>query len=296
MSATKAEKSAREAQSNPFANRAPEIVTITPELASDWLARNSSNRPLREYHVNKIARQIENDEWVFNGETIKFNTKGELIDGQHRLAACIMAMKPIQSIVIYNAPDNAFETIDIGKRRSISDALEQRGEVNTLILSSVLSLLWKYERGKLSAKGSGWYGSENTPTTHESLTTLEKHPGVRESIREVGRGRSKVLSAVAPLAACHYILTHILHDGADAEDAAEFFRQLNLGVGLEEDSPVWRLRERLIANRTARQRLSSPEIMAITFKAWNAWRDGRSVRQLAWRGRGDVRETFPIPE
>lgn len=296
MSSTKVEKAAREAAKNPFAGRQPEIVEVTPEMASDWLSRNTSNRPLREYHANKLARQISNGEWVFNGETIKFNTKGELIDGQHRLAACIIANKPIRTLVIYDAPDNAYETIDGGKRRNVMDALEQRGEVNTAILGSTISLIWKYEAGKLGSKGSGWWGGENSPTVREAMHTLDNHPLIREAIREVSRGKSKIFSAIPPLAASFYILSTILHDGKDADDAREFFRLLNQGIGLEDEHPIWRLRERLIANRTNRVRMSSPEVMAIVFKAWNAWRAGREVRQLSWRGRGDSRESFPLPE
>jgi hypothetical protein len=273
-----------------------QLMTVTPAMAGDWLMKNIINRPLREHHVNRLARQMRHDEFVLNGETIKFDSKGRLLDGQHRLSACIVADKPFQTLVAYNCPPDAFETIDRGKTRSAADALALVGEVNVNVLGSAISYLWKYEHGRITSQGAGWKSGENYPTIHETLETLRKHPNIRESVRKFSGKSGHILGAVTALSVTHYVLTNILHDGKDAEDAERFFEQLATGIDLEDTSPIYRLREKLLMNRTARFKLPTYEIVAIIFKTWNYWRTGRDVRAIYWRASGKTAEPFPIPE
>lgn len=62
---------------------------ITPETAKSWLLKNVHNRPLRDGLVTTYATDMANEQWQSNGESIKFSSEGELLDGQHRLAAVI---------------------------------------------------------------------------------------------------------------------------------------------------------------------------------------------------------------
>src|SRR4051812_39659069 len=96
----------------------PEVVLIAPKLASEWLRTMVANRPLSQIKAVEYGLAMERGDWVLNGETIKFNDKGNLIDGQHRLQACVLAGKPFQTYVVRGiADDRAFATIDTGKLR-----------------------------------------------------------------------------------------------------------------------------------------------------------------------------------
>lgn len=262
-----------------------EVVTVTPEMAGDWMARNIVNRPLRIPQVNKYVGMIERGEWVLNGETVKFDVKGNLVDGQHRLTAILELGASLPMLVVFGCGEKVFATLDQGKRRTVADMLALRNEAATSDLSSCLSWLWKYETDNLrNGRQSGW------PTATQALDVLERNPHIRESIRFVMTGKLRHLAGRQALAVAHYILNKI-----DEGDTESFFEQLASGTNLAEDEPIYRLRERLMADRVAKNKMPQHERIAIIFKAWNAWRVGRPVRNLSWRGRGEGSEAFPIP-
>lgn len=255
-----------------------DIMEITPELAGDWLALNTNNRPLRDHHVRHLARLMEEGEWALNGETIKFNSRGELQDGQHRLAAIIVSDVTIKSVVVHHAPVNAFETIDQGKRRSFADALALQGEVNCMALAGVTSMHWRYEHRDFS--------SRSTISIHALLAHLQKHPGLREATRASAKLHNVgIHQSVAGTAM--YLFTSL-----SDEDATTFFDSLATGLNLERTDPVYQLRERALANRNARLKMAGHELLALTIKAWNYWRLGRSVQILIWK----ARQGEPFPE
>lgn len=98
------------------------IETITPAKAKEYLSHNMVNRLLNKARVDAYARTMKSGNWQLNGEAIRFNKNGELIDGQHRLNAIIKAGIPV-SIVIMTDIDNAVSIYDRGRNRSVSDAL-----------------------------------------------------------------------------------------------------------------------------------------------------------------------------
>ena len=60
------------------------LETITPAKAQKWLDKRADNRPMSEAYAKTLASAMTADEWEVNGETLKFNTNDDLIDGQHR--------------------------------------------------------------------------------------------------------------------------------------------------------------------------------------------------------------------
>lgn len=88
-------------------------MNITPQIAEEFLKKNiENNRPLNVKRVAMLAEAMQNGEFYPNGNTIKFDTAGRLIDGQHRLSACVMAGVPFESIVVYDVDEKAFSVID----------------------------------------------------------------------------------------------------------------------------------------------------------------------------------------
>ena len=62
-----------------------EVITLTPEMATELLELNKHNRPLSDGHVRRIAAQIQEGKWKFNGDTIKIAVDHSVLDGQHRV-------------------------------------------------------------------------------------------------------------------------------------------------------------------------------------------------------------------
>lgn len=93
--------------------------SITPKKAAEWLKRNVANRPLSQRTVTNYATAMADRAWKLNGDSIRFNGSGDLIDGQHRLTGCVKAGVPFDSYVIRGLDHDAFDTIDQGRRRTI---------------------------------------------------------------------------------------------------------------------------------------------------------------------------------
>jgi hypothetical protein len=83
----------------PAANGLPRRMRmmVTPELAKQWLEANTHNRPLSEELVIAYMVDMLDGRWQYNGDAIRFDHTGRLIDGQHRLHACIEAGVPFET-------------------------------------------------------------------------------------------------------------------------------------------------------------------------------------------------------
>lgn len=82
-----------------------DVETITPKMAEEYLKHNKINRTLKDKRVTSYANDMKDGAWQLNGEAIRFNKSGDLIDGQHRLNAIIRANKPIQTVVMRGIND-----------------------------------------------------------------------------------------------------------------------------------------------------------------------------------------------
>lgn len=106
---------------------------ITPEEA-EVIISNSRNlfnslngnkqRRLRPKTVDCYVEAMKNGRWELNGETIKFDKEGRLMDGYHRVKAVIKAGVPIEFLVVEGIDNDAMSTIDIGLKRSLENALQ----------------------------------------------------------------------------------------------------------------------------------------------------------------------------
>ena len=113
------------------------VELITPAIAKKMLEKNTNNRPIRWLHVQKLAEEILADEWQTTHQGIAFNNAGFLIDGQHRLNAIVQAGKAVTMSVTRGCDVRAFDVLDRGVNRSISDIMgihQRMVEVMTMAL------------------------------------------------------------------------------------------------------------------------------------------------------------------
>lgn len=255
-------------------------VIITPQLALDMLQKNTNNRPLNALHVKKLAEEMSSDRWKFNGTTISMNGE-RLIDGQHRLHACIQANRPFETLLVEGLASDVFDTIDTGRKRQASDVLAIKGEKNARSLASALVFVHQYMTGTITAN------PKYTNTKIEEL--LEKYQGIRDSVDFERKYTMKGIIPPAVFVGCHYLFSQ-----KDKTLADLFCDALIKGSNLQEGSPVYLLRERLIENTLSKAKLNRPTIAALTIKAWNHTRKGDSIRYLRWRTNGPNAESFPL--
>lgn len=113
------------------------ILEITPAAASEILRHhNKDNRAMRAHNIARIVGGIERSQWFLTGDTIKFSSKGQLLDGQNRLCAAIIANKSIKTHVVFGIPPEAFRVLDQGARRTAADVLHVAGYKNTITLAA----------------------------------------------------------------------------------------------------------------------------------------------------------------
>jgi hypothetical protein len=256
-----------------------ELKTITPEWASKTLAeKNAGNRSMNRIHVESLAKEMKRGKWKINGDTICLNGT-RLIDGQHRLAAVVLSGITIQTFVIDGLSSDVFDTKDVGKRRSAGDTLGVRGEQNACRLAAALVFIDKYMTGRSD--------KSVTYSNTEMEELLDKYPDARDSIQT--STSTKGLISPSVLDSCHYLFSR-----KDADLADEFVKKVLRGTGLEEGSPWYVLRERLVGNSLSKAKLSRPYLMALCIKAWNHARGGTRVRFLRWRDKGEAVEQFPV--
>lgn len=102
-----------------------EILTmeVSPKMAAELLERNASNRPLRPSHVSTLAGIMAKGQFQTTHQGIALNKEGEVIDGQHRLAAIIKSGVTVTMPVAFgvDASDYRALMIDVGLNRTTSD-------------------------------------------------------------------------------------------------------------------------------------------------------------------------------
>ncbi len=263
------------------------VWTITPDLAGDWLVRAGANRALTTRTVNLYAAAMAAGEWQVTGETIKFDTHGTLVDGQHRLAAIVQSDVTIQSLVAFDVDVAAFDVMDSGRQRSGADVLEIHGYGNAKRMAAAVRLIIVYQRSGSFNRGGGDAKVRLLPSKPEVLRFVQDNPRIIEVARIAGYIR---FGATAPalLVALYYLFEQV-----DDQDCVVFFEKLSTGASLASTDPIFQLRKRLLDNAGATSKMQLPMLGALCIKAWNAWRAGDSIKQLSYRPGGATAEPYP---
>lgn len=259
-------------------------MEITPAKATEMLKRNTNNRPFTPHTADGYARQINNNTWPDTGATIVFSQTGRLLDGQHRLYACIQTGKTIKFDIKFGIDDSAFAFIDAGKKRSSGDIFAINGVKNARLMSAATSRLINLQEdwpggARHDKQGYRYTSAEIYERFTEYLDLpLSTRPGML--FKREGDFLEGALAV-----ALHYICAKKCRRDADV-----FFKMFADGIGLKSKrDPVARLRVRLIKNKTADEHFGMRKKSALTLKAWNAFRAGQTIGNLKF----DDTEAFP---
>lgn len=265
--------------------RAPEKVTVTPQLAASWLERNQINRPLSQPHVTRIAAQIKAGRWRYNGETIKLSPSGDVLDGQHRLWAIIEANMPVEILVVFDVERDAFATIDtLSKPRSGGDVIALAGAPRyRSAIASALQWLERWQRGTLL----DFKAPANRIENSDIEESFRANPAIVGAVEQSMRLRS--LANPSLIAFIYYAICN------RAPALAErMLATLADPAGIGIDDPFYRLRAYFTAEH---HRKKDPlTTIALAFKAANAAQRGAALKSLSWRSQGANPEAFPALE
>lgn len=262
---------------------------ITVKMAKEFLdSRRENQRNISPRHTMEIVDAILMGRWRYNGESIKFDIDGCMVDGQHRCVAAIKAGKSFISDIVYGLPVDAYYTIDYKhKQRSMGDILKVEGEQNTCRLASALAWHIAYNANAITSSGKK---ARVSPDAMQISAELKHHPKMRDSSFYVSKCRH--LMGSAPLAFLHYLFSQ-----KDSEMADMFLDQLATGENLSKTNPALYIRKILLEDKIKNKaKLPIGEKVAYIIKGWNLLRnrkDASSVNSIKWKSTGEHPEPFP---
>ncbi|WP_372923069.1 hypothetical protein, partial [Roseovarius sp.] len=220
-------KTARDLQraaAEPADNVYAKVTTVTPEDAQGFLDRfNKENRKIQDTHVRTIARDIEAGNWAFNAQPICFTANPfaddaayptvRLLNGQHRLEACVRADTPIQVPIAVGIDARAFATYDTQAKKSVKTG-NAKG-VDERVLNSAGIIQWRIDTGLR-------FNDRARPSSTELIETVERHTGMAQHISLARR--------LKPFGSAGILTFFIYHIRTDKPALAEdFLHQLETG-------------------------------------------------------------------
>jgi len=263
-----------------------EIATITAEKATELLAANTGNRKVSESNVAAIKASLLRGEWQVNGEAIKIAEDGKILDGQHRLLACVETGIAFRTLIVYNVPAEAQPTMDTGKARTLADVLALAGYPNASALAATTLAVLRAETYSLKAAIQA--GSKYPITRNQGLERVNAEPVLQE-VAMYGKKFARLGLAGRIASLMFYTLSKI-----DAEDAQHFFEKLRTGDSLERGNPILTLRNQLLmVKENKRGATNQTYLTALVIKAWNKFRRGEQCLQLKFVVGGANPDKFP---
>lgn len=240
----------------------PSVATeeIAPTDAHKYLAHNAGNRKIVQSHIDMITRDINEGNWRFNGTPVCFAHTGRLMNGQHRLYACIEAGQPIECTVVRGLAEEAFHTYDVQvRRRSFLGPQSGTGEASDeRVLTAAAKLVWKEERG-----GADTYALK--PSTSNILDVLKRHPKLAGCVLYGRR-----VSHLGQASLMTYIAYHVL-SSAHKKLAEEFLEKLETGADISSGSPLLKLRNKLLSIRGSATVTHRTDVLRELLAGWESF-------------------------
>jgi hypothetical protein len=272
-----------------FASWVP--IAVNAAVARVLLQYNSVNRKLSPAKVVQLAEAILRGAWMFNGKSsILPCSNQDILDMQHTLHAIIRAdqlakeqqieIAPMLVIPIIGLDPAAFASIDGVRPRGTRDTLFVAEKVGQISLrdvpdnecSTALRVMLQYVNMVQNIKpGDPLYldGLRTAVPNYRAAEMMGYFPQLTESLafcNEIAafHARPPVIS-IAIGGVLHAIISEVQSPTA----ANNFVRSLITGANLEENSPIYKLREQLLGDRNRKVRAEAIEKLATCIRAWN---------------------------
>lgn len=118
-------------------------VKITPEMAKMFLKTSQGNRGIRaKTKLMAYRKDMERGAWLYNGDAIRFTYEGVLVDGHHRLTACVESGCSFESDIV-SIPEESIGTMDKGAPRSTADNLVMDFKYDKTSAGILASSVWQ---------------------------------------------------------------------------------------------------------------------------------------------------------
>ena len=263
-----------------------EIIDITPEMASEMLERNKNNyRKISYETVRRYSEIMKRGGWRMNSESIKLDRNGNVIDGQHRLAAIVKSGMTIKTAVVYNLDADTADVLDRGRPRTLAQLT--RGELNSSEAAIARYLLKVNRHDSVAEDEYLLYAHKIAPLLHV-VYSISRCSGSKGWVP----GKNAAVGSAVYCALVQGILS--------LDDATNFNKILNSGLPLDDFNSTAPLMLRRImtetktANRTRQAKDASgatgqENAFAYAYAAIKAFASNKDVRR-----KFDVEKLYPI--
>lgn len=253
---------------------------VTPAMAEEFLHRPTRNRAIKAEDVNRYVDIIKRKEWKTNGEGISIGTDGSLLDGQHRLSAIVKANMPVHMTISWNCDTTAMATIDIGRKRSLSDIQKIYSIAGAKNILSVVKQVMIERRG---------YSSEISVNiaklTYSEI--VEEYFSERQSVYDdIARCANTLTEGIRliPCVALGGIIGYIwfTYPREYIGISREFFDELFDKKPCTKEF-IRRTRNRILKDGLSRraQRMSKQSKRNLIVHTWNAYLQGKNISHIS---------------
>lgn len=248
-----------------------EITTMTPAKARTLLDANTANRRLSKRRVEAIARDMQQGRWQDNGATIRVDASGVLLDGQHRLSACVRADFAFSCVLVTDLAPEVMQTIDSGRARSFRHVLQIEGCANASRHATITRMHATITAGPSRYLATSQYTvGELAKWRLDHLEHIGAASDLYVRVGKITQHRSILLAWYA-----------FMHQHIGAESIEPFWNRLLTGAPIYgDDDPVFVVRDYMVRNLGDRLGTRESFVRALlVLKAWNRVQQGESMRQ-----------------
>lgn len=255
------------------------IESITAEKATQYLDKVNRQRPLRKNLSKRYAADMRNGHWLLTHQGIAFDTKGNLIDGQHRLQAVIFAGVPVKMMVTRGIPVSAenglevftMDCFDAGRKRTVGEQLEMTGTADGKSIAACCVAI------------TTAINSKHTLSTPQAREVYQQfHSEIDHVIAK--RGKARGIRAASVIGSIAFAMK------AGRDEMVEFYDYFTTGEGISskgKTSPIYRLREGLVAGISAGDGWAYRiRVIRATLNACHAFATGSSIDKMEFGSDG----------
>jgi len=264
-------------------------IMLTPKLAQQFLDCNAKcNRNESDLYNESWAKQMLAGEWDdASPQGMVFSRDGELIDGQTRCRAMVIAGKTNPDIkipmrVAHNWDPAIFAKLDSGRKRTVGQML---GMKNGHSHAANVSLCNKYLDGEDDYPNTSYakWGKSSNPSTEGTRKFLNENPDIMTCWTLARPMKSQVrISHSAATVAMFLIRRAALGNPLALAVVHEYFNGVVDPRRCKDGDPRWALNR--YSERTAFAKVKPPlsEPLGMILKAWERWCEGEYTASLLW--------------
>lgn len=260
------------------------VTTITPLMAKEMIADTIgfTQRTSHKATIQSYAEAMKRGEWRLTYEPITLGAHGNVLNGLHRLKACVEANVNFNALIVGGANDSIFDHLDNGRIRTLADRLSSKNYSYCTSLASSIAFLYTIDKGQyaLSTGKDGRVAVSGSNAKYrisptQAFVFLENNPDYHSFVAEVMKTYSMGNRIIA---SSQFIGLWFICAKYNLPKSNQFFYKLSTGINLEEDSPIFYARKKLLDHKMKIDTLVGGQHTSLILKAFDMFCNNERVK------------------